>query len=216
MPSILAIETATEACSVALYHHDKISSRYNIAPQQHVSLILPMCDELLKEANILPSELSAIAFGSGPGSFTGVRIAAAVTQGIAVAHDLPVIAVSSLQALAQAVYIKLRAEYVMAGMDARMGEVYLGKFSLDQDHKIMSLLDKEVMISLEETKNLKQELELEPKSNWIFAGSAFQTESVFFPSAEAIIPVALYYWHQNNTLTPEMALPVYLRNNIVS
>lgn len=216
MPSILAVETATEACSAALYHRGKILSRYIIAPQRHVSLILPMCNELLREAKLSPAELSAVAFGQGPGSFTGVRIAAAVTQGIAVAHDLPVIAVSSLQALAQAAFIKCGTENIIAGMDARMGEVYLGKFILEQSLKIMHLIDKEIMISVEEVKNLKSKLELESKSNWFYAGSAFQTESIFFPSAEAIIPIALYYWHENKILAPERALPVYLRNNIVS
>src|SRR5476649_112233 len=90
MINILALETSTEACSVALYADGKITSKYDVAPQKHAVLLLPYCEELLLAENMTPADLSAIAFGRGPGSFTGVRIAAAATQGIAIAHNIPV------------------------------------------------------------------------------------------------------------------------------
>lgn len=217
-PSILAVETATEACSAALYHQGKISARYQFAPQRHAALILSMCDELLKKANIATSQLSAVAFGCGPGSFTGVRIAAAVTQGIAVAHDLPVIPISSLQALAQAAFIEYKEKKIIAGLDARMGEVYLGKYILE--HDIMIPIEEESIISLEEAKKLAS-AKLHSGSDEFYAdefyaGSAFQQEKIIFPTAEAVIMIAIKEWQKNKIFPPKKALPVYLRNNIVS
>ena len=120
------------------------------------------------------------------------------------------ISVSSLQALAQMVFIKYGAEKVITGMDARMSEIYFGKYILDKKDKIMVLIDKETLVSAQEVKNSTLGLE----SDWFYAGSAFQKEAVVFPSAEAIIPVAVYYWQQNKTFLPEKALPVYLRDKI--
>jgi tRNA threonylcarbamoyladenosine biosynthesis protein TsaB len=205
--SILAVETATEACSAALYHDGKIASRFTVAPRQHAALILTQCDELLREMNILSSQLSAVAFGCGPGSFTGVRIAAAVAQGIAIAHDLPVISVSSLQALAQAAFLELGKEKVIAGMDARMQEIYTGRFIV-QDN-IMQLIDQEVVISPEKLKAP------DVSEDWFYAGFAFQQENIIFPSAGAVIAIALQHWQENKIILPEKALPVYLRNKVV-
>jgi len=97
---LLAIETATTACYAALAIDGEIEERYALAPRQHAALILPMIESLLVEADLKPGQLDAIAFGRGPGSFTGVRIAASVVQGIALGADLPVIAISTLAALA--------------------------------------------------------------------------------------------------------------------
>ena len=98
---ILAIETATEACSAALLIDGKIIERYQVQPRMHSQLILPMMNELLAEAGVALTALDAIAFGRGPGAFTGVRIAVGVAQGAAFAADLPVVPVSTLAALAQ-------------------------------------------------------------------------------------------------------------------
>ena len=120
---LLAIETATEACSAALLVADEVIERYQLAPRQHNELILPMCESLLAEAEINLSQLNAIAFGCGPGAFTGVRIAAGITQGIALAHDLPVASVSTLANLAYQAPIAAQ-QLVLASIDARMQEVY--------------------------------------------------------------------------------------------
>jgi tRNA threonylcarbamoyladenosine biosynthesis protein TsaB len=121
---ILAIETATEACSVALLAGDEIRQRYEHQPQRQADLVLPMVDALLAEAGLKAAELDAVAFGRGPGSFTGLRIATAVTQGIAVAADLPVVPVSTLAALAQGAFREHGAGQVLVAVDARMSEVY--------------------------------------------------------------------------------------------
>ncbi len=126
---ILAIDTATEACSAALLiigetGDTEISSRYQLAPREHSRLILKMIDELLTEADVPVSSVDAIAFGQGPGSFMGLRIAAGVVQGIAFAHDIPVVPVSTLKAIAQRAYEETGSAHVLATIDARMDEVY--------------------------------------------------------------------------------------------
>lgn len=207
MVAILALETSTEACSVALYLDGKISYKYEVAPQKHAVLLLPYCDELLSEANLKPADLSAVAFGRGPGSFTGVRIAAAAAQGIAVAHNIPVIPVSSLQILAQVAYLKTEASKIYAGIDARMGEIYFGKFELNQNN-IMELTGEEVVAKLEN-------LGLSETDKIFRAGSAFQTKDILYPSAEALLTIALDNYHAKKMVTAEVAIPVYLRDNVV-
>jgi tRNA threonylcarbamoyladenosine biosynthesis protein TsaB len=120
--NLLAIETATESCSVALLSGDRLVTRSEIAPRRHAELLLPMCDEVLAEAGLKRSDLDAIAVGRGPGAFTGVRLAISAAQGIALALDIPVVPVSSLMALAA--QAPDNGADVLAVIDARMGEVY--------------------------------------------------------------------------------------------
>jgi tRNA threonylcarbamoyladenosine biosynthesis protein TsaB len=121
---ILALETSTEFCSVALWQDGAVLEAGRLAGQSHSSLILPMVRSLLADAGVAMTDLDAIAFGAGPGSFTGVRIAVAVAQGLAFAHDTPVVPVTSLAALAE----DRGAPRVLACLDARMGELYLGAY----------------------------------------------------------------------------------------
>lgn len=128
MMKLLAIETATEACSVALSVDGETRQRFEIAPRRHGELLLPWVKELLSEAGLVFSGLDALAVSRGPGGFTSVRIGVAATQGLALAHDLPVYPVSSLAALA----FNSGAERVLALLDARMGEVYAGWFEIPE------------------------------------------------------------------------------------
>lgn len=201
MDIILGIETSTEACSAALYCNGEVTFRYKVAPREHAALILTMCDELLKEADVVPSKLSAVAFGRGPGSFTGVRIAACVAQGIAIAHDVGVLPVSTLKILAQTAYLKLKAKKVLAGIDARMNEIYFGAFSLREESMVPT--DNEVVAP-------REKLAIPSGEEWVSVGSAFQKTEILYPSAEALIPLAL----KNKPVAPEWAQPVYLRDNV--
>src|SRR5688572_19663487 len=129
---LLALETATEACSVALWLDGEVLERFDIVPRRHAELTLPWAEELLAEAGVKKSQLDAIAIGRGPGAFTGVRLAVAIGQGIALALDRPVVPVSTLAALA----LQASGPRVLAAIDARMGEVYAAAFEVREGDAI--------------------------------------------------------------------------------
>jgi tRNA threonylcarbamoyladenosine biosynthesis protein TsaB len=143
---LLAIETATEACSVALWVDGALSERFEVAPRRHAELVLPWSEALMAEAGVARTQLDAIAVSRGPGAFTGVRLAVAIAQGIALALDRPVVAPSTLQVLAAtalpAVFavdadddaVVVAGQRVLAAIDARMGEVYAGAFAWDGEY----------------------------------------------------------------------------------
>jgi len=126
---LLAIETSTEACSVALYDDGALALRHELAPRRHTQLVLPWAEQLLAGAGLRKSQLDAIAVGRGPGAFTGVRLGIAIAQGLALALDRPVLPVSTLAALA----MQGEGDRILAAIDARMGEVYLGRFARDAE-----------------------------------------------------------------------------------
>ncbi|MGR8941548.1 MAG: tRNA (adenosine(37)-N6)-threonylcarbamoyltransferase complex dimerization subunit type 1 TsaB [Gammaproteobacteria bacterium] len=130
---LLAVETATEACSAALYFDGQVMERYQVSPRDHAQLILPMIDGLLAEAGWHLSGLDALAFGRGPGSFTGVRIATGVIHGIALGSDLPIVPVSTLAAVAQEFFDRKvkECDTAFTAMDARMGEIYFAVYRRD-------------------------------------------------------------------------------------
>ena len=139
---LLAIDTATEQCSVALCVDDRCITRGVVIPRGHAELILPMIKEVLDEAGINLKQLDAIAFGRGPGAFTGVRIAIGVVQGLAFACDLPVIGISNLAAVAQQSPV-VDGELLVC-MDARMNEVYWGHFRFDDGALVVAAGDEQV------------------------------------------------------------------------
>ena len=128
---LLALDTATEACSAALWIDGDVTERYVVAPRQHATLILPMAQALLADARLKLTDLNAIAFGCGPGSFTGVRIAVGVAQGLALGASLPVAPVSDLAALAQRSRAESGCDEAWVAFDARMDEVYWGVYGFD-------------------------------------------------------------------------------------
>jgi len=130
--NLLVIDTATEACSVALRTgNNVITERFEICPQQHSQRLLPMVDEVLNAADVEIAALDGLAFGRGPGSFTGVRIATGMIQGLALGTGLPVAGVSTLTAMAVEVHATTGARRVMTAIDARMNEVYFAAFEFD-------------------------------------------------------------------------------------
>jgi len=131
--TVLAIDTATEACSAALHCGGAVRRRFEIAPRRHNTLIFEMCESLFEETGAGLGDLDAIVFGRGPGAFTGVRIAASFAQGVGYGRGLPVVPVSDLRAVAQAAMERHNAASALVTMDARMGEVYYGCFRRGED-----------------------------------------------------------------------------------
>lgn len=130
---LLAFETATEACSVALWVDGRVRERFEVAPRRHAELALPWADALLAEAGIARAQLDVLAVSRGPGAFTGVRLGISLVQGIALALDRPVVAVSTLAVLAAGARSRWSGcHHVLASIDARMGEVYAGAFALGE------------------------------------------------------------------------------------
>ncbi len=130
--TVLALDTATEACSVALFHQGKTTFLDELSPRTHTQRILPMVDELLAQAGISVQQVDVLAFGRGPGSFTGVRVGVGIAQGLALGAELPVVPVSNLLAMAEAAYQQQNATKVVALIDARMNEVYFAQFERDE------------------------------------------------------------------------------------
>lgn len=218
---ILAIETATESCSAALLVDGAMSVRERIAPREHATLILSMCDELLEEAELKPVDLDAVAFGRGPGSFTGVRVATGVIQGIAFAAELPVAPVSSLAALAQGAWRQDGAERVLAAIDARMGEVYWGAYEV---------VDGLVEPIIPETVVAPEAAPVPEGEGWFGVGTGWGTYGEVlsqraegrigavaaerYPLAQDVAWLAARAVERGETVSPEQALPVYLRDNV--
>lgn len=134
MTKILALDTSSENCSVALHREDgSIDMLVESTPRSHTQLALPMVERLLQEHKVSLSGVSGIAFGQGPGSFTGVRIAAGIAQGLAFGADKPIYAISNLEAMALQCHEATGAEHVLVAIDARMNEVYWGMFEVSID-----------------------------------------------------------------------------------
>ncbi|MCK4674869.1 MAG: tRNA (adenosine(37)-N6)-threonylcarbamoyltransferase complex dimerization subunit type 1 TsaB [Gammaproteobacteria bacterium] len=223
---ILALDTATEACSAALIIDGQITSEYQLAPREHSRLILKMIDDLLLQANLPVAQLDAIAFGRGPGSFMGLRIAAGVVQGIAFAHDLPVIPVSCLKGIAQRAYEQTGCKQVLTAIDARMDEVYWASYRLQGEQ--WQLDGQECVISPDKIQ-LSEMLDKTDEA-WVGAGTGWQSykdrllrtangqlQTILpdcLPSAEVIVKLAVDEFKAGNTVTAAEAIPVYLRNDV--
>ncbi len=224
---LLAIDTATEGCSAALLNGQQLITRMEIQPRKHAELILPMLDELLSEAGLAISQLDALAFGRGPGAFTGVRIATGVIQGIAFGADLPVIPVSTLRALAQRTYQEYQQANVLTAFDARMDEVYWASYQL-ADNGLMQLLGEEQVIGPADVSCMTSATT--ENIEWVGAGSGWQsyheqlsqaidcklqnTYPQLITRAEEIAQLAAYDYEQGMAVNAENALPVYLRNKV--
>jgi tRNA threonylcarbamoyladenosine biosynthesis protein TsaB len=224
--TILAIDTATEACSAALLYNGEIISDFTVAPREHSRLILKMVDQLLTDVSINVADLDAIAFGRGPGSFMGLRIAAGVVQGIAFSHDLPVIPVSTLKAIACQAYEETGSSVVLTAIDARMDEVYWCPYQL-QDGRWQSMNEEQVIspdnvvlpaaLTSSETDFVAAGTGWHAYSDRLLTAIGRQPQTVLgdcLPSAEAIVKLAADELALGNTVPAAEAIPVYLRNDV--
>ena len=218
---LLAFELATEACSVALWIDGQVCERFELAPRRHAELALPWAAQLLAHAGIAKSQLDAIAVGRGPGAFTGVRLAIAIAQGIALALDRPIVPVSTLAALAMRTSAAEGA-CVLAAIDARMGEVYAGRFLL-RDGDAVALADESVAapaaVGLPDS-----------GSDWFGVGTGFAAvdgllrqrlvdrlvvcDAQALPHAEGVARLAAAAYQRGEAIVADRVEPAYLRNNV--
>lgn len=220
---ILAIDTATEACSVALWNDGKIGAHFELCPREHTQRILPLVQQQLSEGGVTLAELDALAFGRGPGSFTGVRIGIGIAQGLALGAGLPMIGVSTLMTMAQGAWRKTGATRVLAAIDARMGEVYWAEYQRDDDgvwhgEATEAVLKPEAVST--RLKNLHGE--------WATVGTGWPAwpdlaqgsdlvvtdGDILLPAAEDMLPLACQLLARQQTVAVEAAEPIYLRNEV--
>lgn len=222
MANILAIETATDACSAALLINDSIQEKYQVAVREHARLILPMANSLLAEAGLKLSSLHAIAFGCGPGSFTGVRVAAGITQGLALGVDLPVLPISSLRIAAQTAYAETNFKKVLAVFDARMREIYWGAYVISNN----GLMQEVIKDSLSKP----EDINMPEDERWFGAGSGWDVYAPFlikklsgkvknfdgkiYPHAREAAKLACADYLAGKAISADKALPIYLRSGV--
>lgn len=225
---ILALDTATEACSAALYIEGELLEEYQLAPRRQTELILPMVDDLMQQADLSALQLDAIAFGCGPGSFTGVRLAAAVTQGIAYAADLPVIPVSTLAALAFAALETQQnhtVNTVLTAIDARMSEVYWAVYQQTEYAQLEPLVDEQVVAPQQVICPADLQDTVAAGSGWITYGDELlhavshrpiTIAKELLPHASSIARLAVLPYQNKQYFSAEQAQPVYLRNRVAN
>ena len=220
---ILAIDTATEACSVALLNDGAVSAHFEECPREHTQRILPLVKTILTEGNTALTDLDALAYGRGPGSFTGVRIGFGIAQGLALGAELPMIGVSTLATMAQGAWRKTGATRVLAAIDARMGEVYWAEYQRDEQG-VWHGEETEAVLKPEAVAERLAQL----SGEWATVGTGWQawpdlakasgltlsSGEIELPAAEDMLPLACYLLAAGKTVAVEKAEPVYLRNEV--
>ena len=214
---ILALDTSTEHCSIALSLNGEMISKEVLAGQQHSKLLLPMLHEMLTTNNLALSEFDGIAFGAGPGSFTGLRIACGIAQGLAFAAELSIVGISTLEALAQ----RTDGNNVITALDARMGEIYHAAYTRTADG--WKTISKPIVCLPQNAPTLTGE-------NWVGSGSGFDiyrqelslryhhqlidTQHDLYPHASEIAQLALTKFTNESDSQLMNAAPIYIRNNV--
>lgn len=221
MTRILALDTSTDACSVALMDGQSVREDFRIEPRRHTHLLLPMVDAMLAESGLRVQDLDAIAFGRGPGSFAGIRIATGAAQGLALAADLPLIPISTLSALALEATDRFPEAVVLAALDARMDEVYWSICARNGEG--IQVLQAESVSSPTALRlsNFEQAL--------VAVGSGLryveqmpaesirqfqQVDSECYPHAAIMLRLAMIELQAGVLMAPEDAQPVYLRDQV--
>ena len=235
--NILAIDTATEACSVAVQFGEEVAHAFSVSPQQHSQLIIERVDALLQAAKKPLQAVDVLAFTRGPGSFTGVRIATGVIQGLAMATEKPVVAMSTLATMAQEAYTTARHQRVIAAIDARMGEVYFGIFEADPGGVMQPIGAEAVLAPLAARQRVDEYIAQQGRvalvgTGWqnyaepLLQGLATAAASsgvgvvnaanieILYPNALHMLPLAMAAVRARQTLRAEQVEPVYLRDTV--
>jgi tRNA threonylcarbamoyladenosine biosynthesis protein TsaB len=220
---LLVLDTSTEYCSAALWLDGRVRARRVLAGQRHSSLLLPMVDELLHESAISLRQLDGIGYGAGPGSFTGLRIACAVTQGLAFGADLPVVGVSTLESIAA----QTGADKVLTVLDARMAEVYWAAYQHKATHPDGH---KSWRAVAEPALALPESVQVPDGGGWVGAGNGFavlgellrprlaaqlvRIDDALMPDAAAMAPLAAQAFERGDATDAALAAPIYLRDKV--
>ncbi|ATA24089.1 tRNA (adenosine(37)-N6)-threonylcarbamoyltransferase complex dimerization subunit type 1 TsaB [Brenneria goodwinii] len=220
---ILALDTATEACSVALWNDGEIHSLFEVCPREHTQRVLPMVQQVLAESGLTLNALDALAFGQGPGSFTGVRIGIGIAQGLALGAELPMIGISTLATMAQGAFRRRGATRILAAIDARMGEVYWAQYQREADGRWQGG-SSEAVLTPQQVQALTESL----RGEWATVGTGWKTYAdlvnhpavtlvdgeTLLPQAEDMLPLAHQQWIAGQAVSVELAQPRYLRNEV--
>jgi tRNA threonylcarbamoyladenosine biosynthesis protein TsaB len=190
---ILALETSTDSCSAALLLADRQLSASRVESRSHTRLLLPMIDDLLKQGSTTLAALSCLAFGSGPGSFTGLRIACSTIQGLSMGNDKPILAISSLRTLAQGIYRVSHHPRVFAYLDARHGQIYGGHYAIDTAC-LMQRVHADAVYPVEALRGFAKD--------W--------TVATGYPEAQDLLSLAFEGYHTGKALRAADLSPVYL------
>lgn len=226
--TLLALDTSTEACSVALLHKGEKTVLEELAQRTHTKRILPMIDQILAQSGLSLKQVDGLVFGRGPGSFTGVRVGAGIAQGLALGAELPVIPISNLAAMAQAAYEQLGTEQVLTAIDARMNEVYFAQWKAQ---KVFGTLGEGIVWQevIEEQVASPASVVAQLSSltgTWHTVGTGWsayseltalaedKTTDILLPSAQYMLSLALPLWQQKHVITALEIEPIYLRNEV--
>ena len=221
---LLAIDTSSLACSVALQVGDEIAERHEEQAREHTRLLVPMISAVLAEAKLTSQDLDAIVLGNGPGSFIGMRIAASVAQGLAHGGGVSIAPVSSLAAVAAEVLVATNAAEVVVTQDAHMNEVYLGAFSRGDDGLPAPLFEERL-----HTQTPIEELDEAGADARVAAGFGWQrypallaanedrignTSDVLHPRARFLLPLGVRVVQNDDAIAPQDIAPAYLRSKV--
>ena len=217
---LLALDTSTAACSAALWQDGQVIELFELAANRHSALILGMVARVLADSGVVLNQCDAIAFGRGPGSFTGLRIGVGVVQGLAYGADIPVVPVSSLRAQAA----RVRAANVLAAFDARMGQLYWGRYRIFGDRVEPEL--KDVMLTASDL------VSVPPDDPWTAVGtgcdlyrdaieSANPDSEIRFvqrsyPHAMDVARVGVLDYQSGGMMPAAQAVPEYVRNQVTT
>lgn len=223
--TLLALDTSTEACSVALLYRGEKTYINELAQRTHTKRILPMIDEILANSDLRLNQVDALAFGRGPGSFTGVRIGAGIAQGLAFGADLPVIPISNLTAMAQAAFELHQTENIVAAIDARMNEVYFSQLvrekvrsDVGEFFQWREIITEQVCSPEQAIKQLQNDDAFRVGTGWAaysqFTEKNLTSSDIVLPNALYMLEIARVEYLQKRTISALEIEPIYLRNEV--
>lgn len=221
---LLALDTSSVACSVALAWENKVYARHEVQPREHTRLLMPMIRSVLAESATTLADLDAIVLGNGPGSFIGMRIAASVAQGLAHGSGLGIVPVSSLAAVAAEVLAESPGSLVAVTQDAHMSEVYLGLFASDADGLPVAVSEERI-----HGQGPIAELAQRPNIKWTPAGAGWQrypqllesnrgrlttSSAALYPQAKQLLAIGAAGLRSGGVQSPASLEPAYLRQKV--